>query len=58
MKRNSSMKCGLALDLKAALEVDTRVARAEELLETLLATEVKSYLVEKIRELGLTRDSS
>ncbi len=52
------MKCGLALDLKAALEVDTRVARAEELLETLLATEVKSYLVEKIRELGLTRDSS
>ena len=52
-------KCGLALDLKAALEVDTRVARAEELLETLLAkSEVKSYLVEKIRELGLTRDSS
>jgi len=53
------MKCGLALDLKAALEVDTRVARAEELLETLLAkSEVKSYLVEKIRELSLTRESS
>jgi hypothetical protein len=49
----------LALDLKAALEVDTRVARAEELLETLLTkSEVKSYLVEKIRELGLTRESS
>jgi len=53
------MKCGLALDLKAALEVDTRVARAEELLEILLTkSEVKSYLAEKIRELGLTRDSN
>lgn len=48
-------RCGSALDLKAALEADRRIERAEELLETLLTNpEVKAFLVEKIRKLDLT----
>ena len=47
-------RCGSALDLKAALEADSRIERAEELLETLLTNpEVKAFLVEKIRKLDL-----
>jgi ribosomal protein L40E len=49
------VKCGLALDLKAALETDGRIAKAERALEGLLSnSEVKAFLAEKMRELGLT----
>jgi ribosomal protein L40E len=48
-------RCGSALDLKIAMEVDKKIERAEELLEVLLRNrEVKVFLVEKIRELNLT----
>jgi len=48
--------CGSALDLTAALETDERIRRAEEVMETLLTdSEVKVFLAEKIRQLGLER---
>ncbi|MEM2897572.1 MAG: zinc ribbon domain-containing protein, partial [Candidatus Bathyarchaeia archaeon] len=47
-------RCGSALNLKAALEVDRRIRRAEEVMETLLENpEVKAFLAEKLKELGL-----
>lgn len=47
-------RCGLALDIKAALEIDERIRTAEEVMETLLKdSEVKLFLAEKMRELGL-----
>jgi integrase/ribosomal protein L40E len=47
-------RCGLALDLKASLDTDLRIAKAEEGLEILLSnSEVRSFLVAKMRELDL-----
>ena len=47
-------RCGSALDIKAALETDERIKRAEEVMETLLRdSEVKVFLVGKMRQLGL-----
>ncbi len=47
-------RCGSALDIKAALEVDQRIRKAEEVMETLLKdSEVKVFLTDKLRELGL-----
>jgi len=49
-------RCGSALDLTAALQTDERIRRAEEVMETLLTdSEVKVFLAEKIRQLGLER---
>jgi len=51
-------RCGLALDLRVAIETDTRIAKAEEVLEALLSNaSVKDFLVEKIRALGLAEKS-
>ena len=50
-------RCGLALDLKAALETDIRIAKAEEVLEIVLSNrDVREFLVGKIRELGLAEN--
>jgi hypothetical protein len=47
-------RCGSALDLGVALETDRRIEKAEEILETLLKnTDVKVFLIDKLRELGL-----
>jgi integrase/ribosomal protein L40E len=47
-------RCGSALDIKAALETDARIRRAEDTMETLLKdAEFKAFLVEKMRQLGL-----
>jgi len=47
-------RCSSALDLKTALQVDQRIEKAEEVMETLLRDpQVKALLAEKIRELGL-----
>jgi integrase/ribosomal protein L40E len=47
-------RCGSALDIKAALESDARIRRAEETMEVLLTdSEVKALLAEKMRQLGL-----
>ena len=49
-------RCGSALDIKAALDADQRIRTAEEVIETLLKdSEVKVYLAEKMRELGLAK---
>jgi integrase len=50
-------KCGLALDFRAALDRDARVAKAESVLEKLLMdSEVKSCLTNKIRQLDLAAE--
>jgi len=47
-------RCGSPLDVRIALETDTRIKTAEEVMETLLKDdEVKAFLAEKIRQLGL-----
>jgi len=47
-------RCGSALDIKAAIEVDQRIKRAEEVMEMLLSSsEVKTFLAEKLKELQL-----
>jgi integrase/ribosomal protein L40E len=47
-------RCGLPVDLKTALQLDTRIERAEELMEVLLRdSEVKALLTQKLRELRL-----
>jgi len=47
-------RCGSPLNLKIALEVEERVRKAEEMMETLLKDpEVKAFLAEKLRKLGL-----
>jgi integrase len=47
-------RCGSALDIQAAIENDTRIRRAGEVMETLLRdSKVKFLLMEKMRELGL-----
>jgi len=47
-------RCGSALDIQAAIENDTRIRRAGEVMETLLRdSKVRFLLMEKMRELGL-----
>jgi len=47
-------RCGSALDLGIALETDRRIEKAEEISETLLKnTDVKVFLIDKLKELGL-----
>jgi integrase/ribosomal protein L40E len=47
-------RCGSALSIKAALEADQRIGKAEEIMETLLEdSEVKVFLMNKMRQLGL-----
>jgi integrase/ribosomal protein L40E len=50
-------RCGSTLDIKEALELDQRIARAEEVMEALLKdNKVKAFLAEKMRELRLAED--
>ena len=47
-------RCGVPLDLRIALETDIRIRTAEQVMESLLKDdEVKAFMAEKIRELGL-----